>query len=259
MVAPRKSKVGRGDGEYRLKINAFSPETIPMSRLAEYMRELSQMLGEENAVHFRKLERGSTVLVQRVDHEAIPKIRERVAAVRRGEGPREALRAYGAINRLLRDDNAAAVLRERKRGAVVIRFPGVEEAQEKFPSVRQHGAIDGRVMRVGGEDETQPIWLESEGKKIVGCYTTRTIAKELAKRFNEPVRLFGRGRWSRDSDGNWSLIDFKIETFEPLEDVPLVDAIAHLRAIPTEWDDDAYAELDAIRHGPPRGKRNGGH
>jgi len=115
------------------------------------------------------------------------------------------------------------------------------------------------VIRVGGADETQPIWLETEGKQVSGCYTTRAIAKHLAQRLYEPVRLFGRGRWSRDSDGTWNLIEFKIESFEALDDVPLTDALAKLRAIPTEWTDKSYSELDAIRHGDPRSRRNGGH
>jgi hypothetical protein len=243
-------------GEYRLKIDAYKPETMPMARLAEYMRELANLLGERDAVHFLKLEPGSTVLVHKVDHEAIPKVRARIASVRRKDAPREALRAFDGMNKLLRDDNAVASLHEHKGGAVVIRFPGREEAEEDFPSVRQQGAIDGRIMRVGGEDETQPIWLEAEGKKISGCFTSRAIAKELGKRMYESVRLFGRGRWKRDNDGNWSLLDFKIESFEPLEEIPLSDALAQLRAIPTEWDDKSYAELEVIRHG---GKRNGGH
>lgn len=255
----QKKKSGRGAGEYRLKIDAFTPDTMPMARLAEYMQELAQMLGEPNAVHFRKLERGSTVLVQRIDTEAIPKVRARVTDVRRGEAPRDALRSYATINKYLRDDNAVAALREGRKGAVVIRFPGREEAEEKFPSVRQHGAIDGRVIRVGGSDASQPIWLEAEGKQISGCFTTHTIAKQLAQKLYEPVRLFGRGRWSRDSDGVWSLMEFKIENFEPLEEASLTDALNALRAIPTEWTDESYAELDAFRHGPPRGKRNGGH
>jgi len=181
-----------------------------------------------------------------------------VSNVRRGEGPREALRAYKTINRFLRDDNAVGFLQDKKSKAVIIRFPGVEEAEEKFPSVRQHGSVDGIVIRVGGADETVPIWLEAGGKQITHCYTTRTIAKQLGAKLFEPVRLFGRGRWGRDSEGTWSLIEFKIEGFEALHEVSLSGALAELRAIPTEWSDDAYKELGMIRHGPG-GKRNGGH
>ena len=38
--------------EYRFRIDAFSPETLPMARLAEYLRQLAVILGEPNDVPF---------------------------------------------------------------------------------------------------------------------------------------------------------------------------------------------------------------
>jgi hypothetical protein len=259
MAMVRKPKRQRKSGsEYRFKIDAYTPDTMPMLRLAEYMRELSDILGEPSAVHFERLEPGSTVIVHRIEREAVPKVRERVSNVRRGEGPREALRAYKAINRLLREDNAVGFVQDKQSKAVIIRFPGREEAEEKFASVRQHGSIDGMVIRVGGADDTVPVWLEAEGKQITHCYTTRAIAKQIGAKLFETVRLFGRGRWSRDSEGTWTLVEFKIESFEPLQETSLSSALAEVRAIPAEWGEDALTELGMIRHGPG-GKRNGGH
>ena len=40
---------------YRLKIDAYTPETMPMGRLAEYMADLAVILGERAAVHFVQL------------------------------------------------------------------------------------------------------------------------------------------------------------------------------------------------------------
>jgi hypothetical protein len=159
------------------------------------------------------------------------------------------------MNRMLRDDNATGTL---KVGALILAFPGRNETQEEFASVRQQGFIDGIITSVRGADETIHILLQAEGKQISGCHTNRNIGKQLGARFLEPVRLFGRGRWQRDADGNWELIDFKIESFETLEDAPLSDALAKMRAIPTEWGDNAYRELEEIRHGPKR-NGNGGH
>ena len=259
---PRQPKRPRSNtaGEYRFKIDAYTPDTMPMHRLAEYMAELSQLLGERNAVHFRRLEKSSTVLVHRIEREAVPKVRARVARVRTGDAPIDALRAYKAINKMLRDDDAIGVLRDKKRSGVIIRFPGREEAQEEFASVKQYGSIDGIVTWVGGTDETAHITLESEGQQVSRIYTTRTIAKALGPKLFEPVRLHGRGRWCRDGDGNWSLLDFKAESFEPLTDAPLSTAVDQLREIPGAWTEDACRELGTIRHGPKgREKRNGGH
>ena len=33
--------------EYRLKIEAYAPETMPMKRLAEYLADMAVLLGDE--------------------------------------------------------------------------------------------------------------------------------------------------------------------------------------------------------------------
>lgn len=258
---PNKRKAsGLSDGtEYKFRIDAYSPDKMPMARLAEYMTHLAALLGERNAVHFRRLTRGSTVLNAKVDREAVPKVRDRVVAVRAGDAASEPMRAFNVLNKLLRDDNAIGVLRDNAtHGGVVIRFPGRELAEEKFASIRQQGSIDGIVTGIRGKDDTIHITLQSEGQQISGCDTTRAIAKQLGAKLFEPVRLFGRGRWSRDADGVWMLVSFRIESFDALDSAPLATALAALREIPTEWGDDAYSELREMREGPGSSK-NGGH
>lgn len=249
--------------EYRFRIDVFTPDTLPMARLAEYMAELARLLGEPANVHFKKLERGSAVLVQKVDWEAAPKVRERTARIRRSEASPEEIKAFSGLNVLLRQDNATAYLQEKaeepnRRSAIVLRFPGREEQPENFTMVRQHGSIDGFINRIGGRDQTIHVGVEQEGRQLSGCHTTLAVAKELRHHLFQTVRLFGRGKWGRDDSGKWTLEEFKIETFQPLEDKPLTDALAELRSIPTEWSDESYSELEILRHGK-RGKTNGGH
>lgn len=251
---PHKRR-GAVAAEYRFRIDAYTPDTMPMARLAEYLAELATVLGEPASVHLVRLEPGSTVLVHEIEREAVPKVRERTTSVRRGRGPRDAVRAYHAINKLLREDDGIGVLQEQT-GAEIIRFPGREETEEKFAAIRQHGSIDGEVLRVGGPQKYVPVLLQSEDQQIAGCWAERSIAKELARNLFEPVRLFGRGRWNRNADGIWSLDQFIIQSFEPLRNEPLSDALNRLRAIPVAWGDDAYHDLQVIRHGPE--KQNGG-
>lgn len=253
-----KNPSATGSTEYRFKIDAYTPATMPMARLAEYMAELASLLGEPSAVHFKRLAKGSTVLIQSIDREAVPKVRARAAAVRSGDAPQEALRAFKRLNNYLREDNAVGILKEARPSGIVIKFPGRLEPNERFASIRQFGTIDGVINRMGGKDETIHVSLEVDGRQVSGCYTNRAIAKKLRHVMFDPVRLAGRGRWNRDADGNWSLEDFKIESFEPLKDAPLSEALAELRAIKTEWDDDSFNELRMIRHGPGD-KKNGGH
>jgi hypothetical protein len=49
--------------EFRLKIEAYTPETMPMQGLAEYLAELALMLGERASVHFVRLEPGNTSVI----------------------------------------------------------------------------------------------------------------------------------------------------------------------------------------------------
>jgi len=49
-------------------------------------------------------------------------------------------------------------------------------------------------------------------------------------------------------------VEFKIESFQALDDLPLSAALSELRAIPGDWDDTTLSELSIIRHGPS-GKR----
>lgn len=248
MAAKKKARVAAA--EYRFRIDAFTPETIPMSRLAEYMAELATMLGEAKSVHFVRVDPGSTVLVHKVEREAVPKVLSRAKAVGRGEAPRDAATAYKTINRFLREDNGTGTLQEKKRGPKILYFPGREGAEDPYPSVRERGSIDGYVMRVGGTDDTIPVLLESEGRQIAGCYTDKATAKKLAQRLFDPARLFGKGLWKRDADGAWSLSSFKIESFEWLSNDSLSVALGELREVKADWGgDDAYDELAKLRHG----------
>src|SRR5437870_4702198 len=62
--------------QYRLKITAYSPDTMPMKRLAEYLADISWLFGEEAYVHLIAIEAGSTCPVLLIDDEAEPRILE---------------------------------------------------------------------------------------------------------------------------------------------------------------------------------------
>src|ERR1700733_6952053 len=105
--------------EYRLKINAYSPETMPMKRLAEYLADLAMLFGDESHVHLVGIEASSTCPVVLVDWEAEPKIAERVQKARNREGPEDAQRAVENINSRLKKDNASADLLNPDRSKIL--------------------------------------------------------------------------------------------------------------------------------------------
>jgi hypothetical protein len=243
--------------DFYFRIDAFTPSTIPMARLAEYMAGLAAILGEPGSVHFVKLEHGSTVLVHRVQSEAVPKVRARARAVRRGDAPRDALRAYENVNKMLLDDNGTAELKEHNSDGVIIPFPGMKSAEEQFAGVRERGTIDGEVIRVGGPNKWVPVLIQTEGAALAGCWADRVTAKQLASLIFEQVRLHGTGKWDRTAEGKWTLREFIIERFEPLTAEPLSEALQRIRAL-NAFADTTIEEMDYLRNGPPE-KQNGGH
>ena len=240
--------------EYKFRIDAYTPETLPMERLAEYMADLAKILGEPANVHFVRLDPGSTVLVQMIDEEAEPKVRHRIQTVRSGDGPADALLAYNRINRRLLDDNAIGALSD-DRGANVIDFPGRNLADPvTFGAFNQTGSLDGQLIRIGGvRDQVPVILLASDGTHI-NCQAPREMAKTIARYLLGPeLRVHGDGRWHRDKTGTWQLARFTIGSFEVLDGEPLSAVVARLRDIKgSEWPEveDPWAELERERNGP---------
>lgn len=232
---------------YKFKIDAYTPDTLPMARLASYLNELANMLGETPYVHFLRMEAGSSIMVHAIEKEAVPKVMARTEAIKREKGTVVEMRAYNRINRMLTEDNATGVLmKTRKRE--IIKFPGKEDEKLKFSSIQQQGEIDGEVIRIGGSQDIVPILLQVEGKEISGCRAKRSVAKDLAKNLFEPVRLFGEGRWDRSADGEWNLVNFNVDRFIILEESTLSKAVIELRGLQGEWGKDSLNEILESRY-----------
>ncbi|MGH9940987.1 MAG: hypothetical protein ACRD9R_01350 [Pyrinomonadaceae bacterium] len=246
------TKKRRGDlREYRFKIDAYSPVTMPLGRLAEYLADLAVLFGEDKSVHLIEVEEGSTVLVNLVEKEAEPKIRENLDAVVRKDAPPERMRAATSIDERLRKDNAIGNISD-PTGSKVIAFPGRERVEPlTYGPFNQPGVIIGIPILVGGKNDPVPVHLEGK-EGTFDCLARRDIAREIAPHlFNDVIRVEGIGRWVRHSTGEWELKKFMIRYFKPLADVTLRDAIKKLRAIPAEWKEkeDPLSEIMNIRHG----------
>lgn len=221
-----------------------------MARLAEYMADLAVMLGEPASVHFVRIDKGSAVLVQRVDDVAAPKVREQIERVRTGEGPADAMKAFRRTNDRLKADNSVGLL-SQEGGGEIIRFPG-REAEEpvSFGAFNQDGTLDGKVIVVGGKADPVPVHIQ-QGDVVYNCQASRDVARTLGQHlFMSELRLRGMGRWSRDPEGTWTMHRFTITSFEVLDEQPLSMVVAELRAIPGNgWDKvaDPWRELMDLR------------
>ncbi len=236
--------------EYRFVIDACTPDTLPMSRLAGYMADLAQLLGREEQVHFLRLEPGSTVMVQQIERDAVPEVRRRLHGLVEHTAPEDAARAYEALNRRLAKDEATGRLLEGADNEV-IQFPGRDRPPAlTFDAFNQPGVLDGVLIRIGGRDDTVPAHLR-DGKTIHVCNATRDMARRLAGHLYGPVlRVLGEGRWERTVDGTWFMKRFNISEFRELDDEPMSEVVERLRGVEgSGWKnvDDPLAEVRRLR------------
>ena len=236
--------------EYRFVIEAYSPETMPMLRLAEYMTDLARILGENEHVHFVRLERGGTVLIQAVEPDVEPKMRSRLRAITNGEPPEDAAKAFRSLNGRLAADGATGSLQDDD-GAEVIRFPGRQQSRNvNYGPHNQSDTLDGILIRIGGRNDAVPVHLKDDDTIHV-CTATRSMARDLAPHLYGPVlRVHGDARWERNSDSQWLLKRFNIKEFEELEDVSVSEVVDRLRRIEkSNWKniEDSAGELQRLR------------
>jgi hypothetical protein len=232
-------------------IDGYTPDTLPIGRLAEYIRNFANLVGPNSEVRFQRVGEGSAVLVNRAPQQFIPEVRARITAARVGDGPKEAVSGFLGIKNLLMQDQTAGRIKEERRK--IIEFPKL--VVPAYVSVVEEGTLEGIVIRIGGKDQTIHIHLK-DGDQVYSCYTTDVSkAKELRPYLLEhekPIRLSGKGKWSRPPNGAWELLEFKIYDFEPLNNDELQQVLERMRRIPgSGWDkiDDPLGELDRISKG----------
>lgn len=230
--------------EISFRIDAFTPATLPSTRLAEYILDLAALLGSREELRFKRLGKGSATIVQWADEEKLAEIKQRALAMSSGDFEADdGVGPYQRLNQRLREDEAVGTLRIGREK--VLYFPGRKENVARvIGPIVQNDYLDGQLVRVGGLDETVPVYLR-EGKSVYPCTTNIETAKKLAPYLYETIRLFGSASWLRKSDGQWELKRFLVENFQRLEDVPLELAVEKLRLIePEDWDD---SRADQIR------------
>lgn len=239
------------DKERRFKIDVFTPETLPMERLAEYMLQFAKLLGEPERVHFVDVEAGSAVLRARVEEMAAPRVERRLTDVSRGQGDPIAVKALQSLDDMLANDNAIGHLLDEV-GVEIIAFQGRNRPNPlEYGPFREEGVLEGVVIKVGGKGASVPIWLQDRENVYKNCTARRPLARKLAKHYDAGLlRVSGSGSWMRLATGAWLMRSFEIKDFEVLDDAPLTDVIKRFHGVQgAEWGDDPIAELAQFRTG----------
>ena len=234
----------------RFRISAYSPATMPMARLARYLDNLATVLGETKSVHLVGVEDGSTIPVLTVEHEAYPKLRQRVNEVRNCEGSEYVLKARRAIEDDLAADDAEFAELVDEEGARILLFAGATGTDEpEYGPFSQPGTLDGVPIVIGGKDDPVPVHLQSHDR-VHNCRASRELAKSIgAHLFTTPLRVSGVGRWLRDQDGAWTMLSFRIHEYAELRSESPADATRRLQSIDAAWKQraDPLGDLSALR------------
>jgi hypothetical protein len=234
---------------YQFVMDKWTPATIPMKRLAQYLEKLSALLGSTERVHFAKITKGSARPEFDVEEIAAFEVEQRLQAAADGSAL-DAVKLRKEINRLLQEDNCTGYLRVCN-GPKILDFPGRKTPLSQEMIVHEAGELEGTVIRVGGKDASVPVHLVDEEGTYYRCQTSRDIAKQLAQKlFDGTIRVAGKGKWRRNAEGVWALEDFTITSFEKLNDGDLQSFVRDMRAIEgSAWNDleDPQAELKRIR------------
>ncbi len=236
--------------EYVFRIDVFTPQTLPMGRLAEYLSALAKMFGHSDHTHFVAVDPGSARLRAAIESVDAPKVAARLDCVRLGDGPKDAMAAKQTLEDLLANDNAVGTLTEAATERVVVPFVGRNRPRALvFPPFREDSSIDGKLVSIGGRDSTAHAILQDGNQIHSGVTMRRDLARELAKLLYGPtIRLYGNGRFERQPEGLWRMTDFKVDRYDILDNRPIRQVLEATRAVPNNglMEGNAYQDIAAL-------------
>ena len=232
--------------ELSFVIPGYTPETMPLGRLIEYLQQMTLILGDPESLHLVAIKDGSVEPILHAPKAVALQAKDRARRISTGDGTRKQIDAYNKVRRMLRRDapriDRPALLRSDER--VLLEIPAAPEEVGVLSGIRQATTIDGQLIRVGGAGEDAALQLQDmQGRIHSGFTAKRALAKELARLLWEPVRLSGIGIWQRTAEGEWCLERMQIQSYETLEDEDLSLVIERLRSLGVAWPKDTMDKL----------------
>ncbi|MBO9419731.1 hypothetical protein J7481_09525 [Labrenzia sp. R4_2] len=224
-----------------------SPDQIPMVRLGEYLQQLAIMLGEEDGVHFARVEKGSTKVVATLDAgQPAQNVHARAYAVRDGRAPRDSMNAFRRIEEMVAQDGGRARLQFGT--ATVLRFTGRNILKAGAFKLIDTGTVTGRLYSLSeGSDQSIRGRIRPQfGSGYISCTAGPEFSAILRRHLFEAVRVTGKGEWTRSEEGGWTCQHLDVIEVKPVKNTTLREAIETLRAIDAQWGDDPLAEWEEM-------------
>lgn len=231
--------------EIVLDLKGRLPGQFTLARMAEYMQQFALLAGGADRILFSEIRQGSTCIAARpTSPGGISIVRKRVENASRGNGPRDARKAFLRLADMAEKDGVPGKITD---GKLAIAYLPTNRPQYRPLKLYERGHLTGvleGVLRDGPSGVKARI-RPNASKQII-CTATPGVAKKLGEMFLDDVRVFGPGWWERDADGKWACETIHIESVEKLRDDNLANAVADIRKTPIEWLDDPWDEFESV-------------
>ncbi len=233
---------------FEFKVLGYTPDTMPLDRLIEYLNQLMVILGQPSDLHLINIKKSSTMPVLAMRHDVAVKARENAKKVWQGGGSVRKKEAFQNIRRMVSEDGGKPAILKTKEGKI-IEFPRVDLGlDQEISAVRQPTTLTGKLVRIGGIGEyAQLLIQEPSGDVIAGCMASRAIAQNMGNLLYKSIRVSGDGSWQRTADGKWEINRLNIQSFEELSEDELEDVLGEIYKLTTDWTDDAAGKLLSMR------------
>ena len=220
--------MARKPHSFMLRIMRRDPDTLPMSRLGEYMIGFAELLGVENRPIFRGIKKKSTGLRAYTQPDRTPYSRALIKLAKSDPSSKPA-RHLHAIEGMLSEDAIAEAQILDENDNVIYGVFGHKQEDDNAERLVQEGWVDGVVTGLVGADDTMHLHLRDHFERGLKLNVRDVaLARDILAHFRIGfVRLLVRGTWIRTENG-WSPEASKctVQRFEALEDTPLSQIFA---------------------------------
>lgn len=231
--------------ELVLELKGVRPSQMPLARLAAYMREFAQLIGDGPFL-FSEIREGSTRVAARPPAGgSLSKARARVERASAGIGPREARAAYQKLCEMTAAD--ALPGRVLEGASTVLHFPRARSSVSAI-KLYERGHITGElsaVLKDGEKGGVKARIRPADGGPYVYCTADEKIGREMGALFLCSVRAYGAGWWVRNDDEAWVCEDLHVDEVHRVYDVGLAEAVENLRGLDLTWDEDPFADFES--------------
>lgn len=214
------------------KLNGKRPEDLPIERLAQYMRVLSDLVGPSEKVRVRGITASSVKFAVAVDPSHYATLVERMATAKNPDRASSTVtKAVRQLEKMVTEDNVTAEFSAGRTRLLYLRGYARETGAVLGPLAQRY-SVRGQIIGLEGRDATKHVRLleYGTGQELRGDFRSAELGRLLTQHlWGAVVELSGAARLLRYPDGRWELQSFHIDTVTELEVTRISDVVRALQ------------------------------